>query len=85
MLVMGLKFQLVLLGMVQLQKLTDVSYIVLVALLENGAIMIVLAHITLFVNMIFNPIHHIIFFLPLVTSWAGHHPPCIKNNEFLYF
>ena len=21
-----------------------------------------------------NPIHHIIFFLPLVTSWGGHHP-----------
>ena len=36
-------------------------------------------------HSIFNPIHHSIFFLPLVTAGGGHHPPYDKNNEFLYF
>ena len=34
---------------------------------------------------VLNPIHHSIFFLPLVTAGGGHHPPYDKNNEFLYF
>ena len=34
--------------------------------------------IHLYPNTYLNPIHHSIFFLPLVTAWGGHHPP---NHE----
>ena len=33
----------------------------------------------------FNPIHHSIFFLPLVTAGGGHHPPYDKKQWILVF